>query len=101
MEKNVVVPTRIHTKCPNSTQDIKAPHSSMFQGLMLLIETHLKRTLSLSQKPFAAANSSSLLGRCSICGIWRYFDTDAVIDSCSAAVGFLASSGGGPVLGAD
>jgi hypothetical protein len=75
-EKNVVVPTKIQTMCPNRNQDTNAPHSSAFQGLMLLMENHLKRTLRRSRNPLAAASSSSLVGRCGIFGRCRYLDME-------------------------
>ena len=91
-EKKVVVPTRIHTRCPKRNHETKAPHSSAFHGRMLRIENHLKRTLSLSQKPLAAASNSSLVGRCGICilgmcGRCRYLDMESARDSCSPANG--------------
>lgn len=47
----------------------------MFHGLLLLMENHLKRTLSRDQNPDAAASSSSFVGRCGrvgMCGRCRY-----------------------------
>lgn len=84
----MVVPTRIHTKCPNNIQDTKAPHSSALNGLALRIENHLKRTLSLCQNPVAAAKSSSfvgrwgIFGRCGKCGRCRYLETESLRLSC-------------------
>ena len=98
-EKKVVVPTRIQTKCPNRNQETNAPHSSAFQGRMLRIENHLKRTLSRSPKPLAAANSSSLVGRCGIFGRCMYLYMEFARDSCSGtggSVGWLAADSCAP-----
>lgn len=68
--------------------DTNAPHSSAFQGLMLLIDIHFSRTFDLSQNPLAAARSSSLVGRWGIfgrCGRCKYLDMDEAIDSESAS----------------
>lgn len=80
-EKKVVVPTSTQRRWPNKTQETNAPHSSIFQGRMLLMEAHLKRTFIRCQNPVAAASSSSLVGLCGILGMCRYFETVVAIDS--------------------
>lgn len=77
----MVVPTKIQTIWPNRNHETNAPHSSAFHGRMLLIDIHLNRTLKRSQKPLAAASSSSFVGRWGIFGRCKYFDTDAARDS--------------------
>ena len=62
-EKNVVVPTKIHTKCPSINQDTKAPHSSAFHGRMDRMDIHLNLTFNRCRKLVAAARSSSFVGR--------------------------------------
>ncbi len=86
-EKKVVVPTKIHTRCPNKNHETNAPHSSAFHGRMLLIENHLKRTRNRCRNPLAAASNSSFVGRCGILGKCRYLDMESASDSCSDAGG--------------
>ena len=87
-DTNVVVPTKIHTMCPRTNQEINALQSSTFQGRALLMENHLNRIFSLDQKPVAAASNSSFVGRCGIfgrCGRWKY--------ECPSGLWFAASGG--------
>lgn len=105
-EKKVVVPTRIHTRCPKKTQETNAPHSSAFHGRMLLMENHLNRTFNRCRNPLAASSSSSFVGRCGIFGRCRYLDMESASDSCSwgaGAAGLLESwrSASGSCLGAE
>lgn len=101
-----MVPTKIHTICPNTNQDTNAPHSSAFHGRMLRMENHLKRTFSRWPKPLAAARSSSFVGRWGIFGRCRYLDMESARDACSdpSGVGVFAGACCGPsgsCLGAD
>lgn len=82
-EKNVVVPSKIHTRWPNMNQDTNAPHSSAFHGLMDRMDIHLNLTFNLWRKLVAAARSSSFVGRWGMDG--RYFDMD---DAKVSVVGF-------------
>lgn len=63
-ETNVVVPTISQMMWPRNIHEMKAPISSVLNGLKLRIENHLKRIPSRCQKLVAAARSSSFVGLC-------------------------------------